>query len=157
MPADPAPAARPSSRRTKQLAKIKARRAELTKRREDMLDDVVSGCNYAFLAEKYKISLRTVRREVDRALDHRHLDRPDRYMRIQVDRLNHAIKAVDDAILHGDYHAVDALLKLVEKLDRYHGLARALAAVPDPTPLLPAPSAPLALTDTRVAKDHATL
>jgi hypothetical protein len=42
------PAAHPLSRRDK--------------RREEMLDDVVSGCSYACLAEKQKISVRTARR-----------------------------------------------------------------------------------------------
>jgi DNA-binding CsgD family transcriptional regulator len=148
MPA--APAARPLSRRDKQLARLKARRIELTKRREDMLDDIVSGCSYAYLAEKHKISVRTVRREVDRALDHRHLDRPDRYVRVQVERLTNAIKCIDRAILAGDYLAVDPLLKVIEKLDRYH-------ALPWPHPAaaparLQATSAPLALTDARDSK-----
>ncbi len=149
-------ASRPLSRRDKQLAKLKARRAELTARREDMLDDIVSGCSYAFLAQKHKISVRTVRREVDRALDHRHLDRPDRYVRVQVERLTVAIQCIDRAILNGDYLAVDPLLKVIEKLDRYHGLAWAPPAAPAP-PRLQASAAPLALSDARDSKDHSIL
>ena len=149
----PAPA-RPLSRRDKQLAKLKAHRAELTARREDMLDDVVSGCSYAFLAQKHKISVRTVRREVDRALDHRHLDRPDRYVRVQVERLANAIKSIDRAILDGDYLAVDPLLKVIEKLDRYHGLAWPQAPAAPAPPRLQAPAAPLALSDARDSKDQ---
>lgn len=145
---------RPSSRREKQRAKLKARRAELTARREDMLDDIVSGCSYAVLALKHKISVRTVRREVDRALDHRHLDRPDRYVRVQVERLTAAIHCIDQAIFEGDYHAVDPLLKVIEKLDRYHGLAWPHApASPAPARLQTA-AAPLALPDPRDSKDH---
>ena len=149
----PAAPARPLSRRDKQLARQKARRVELTARREDMLDDIVSGCSYAHLAQKHKISVRTVRREVDRALDHRHLDRPDRYVRVQGERLTNAIKAIDSAILDGDYLAVDPLLKVIEKLDRYHGLAWSHA------PASPAPgrlqaAAPLALPDARDSKDQ---
>ena len=146
--------AAPLSRRDKRLAKLKARRAELSQRREDMLDDIVSGCSYAYLAEKHKVSVRTVRREVDRALDHRHLDRPDRYVRVQVERLTNAIKAIDRAIVDGDYLAVDPLLKVIEKLDRYHGLARPQAVAPADPPRLQPPSAPLALADRRDIEDH---
>ncbi len=153
-----AAADRPISRRDKRLAKLKARRAELAKRREDMLDDVVRGCNYAVIAEKHDISVRTVRREVDRALDHRQLDRPDRYVRLQVERLTNALKTVDNALLHGDYLAVDPLLKLIEKLDRYHGFARHRSGDPLDAPLrLETRSAPLALTDGREdIKDHSS-
>jgi DNA-binding CsgD family transcriptional regulator len=139
------------SRRDKQLVKLKARRAQLTARREDMLDDIVSGCSYAHLAQKHKISVRTVRREIDRALDHRHLDRPDRYVRVQVQRLSAAIQCIDRAILDGDYLAVDPLLKVIEKLDRYHGLAWS----PSPMPArLQTAAAPLALADARDSKDQ---
>jgi len=144
----------PLSRRDKQLARLKARRVELTARREDMLDDIVSGCSYAFLAQKHKVSVRTVRREVDRALDHHHLVRPDRYVRVQVERLTGAIQCIDRAILDGDYRAVDPLLKVIEKLDRYHGLAWPHApAFPAPARLQTA-AAPLALADARDSEDQ---
>ncbi len=147
---------RPSSRREKQLAKLKARRAALGKRREDLLDELVSGCGYGFLAEKHGISVRTVRREVDRALDSRHLDRPDRYVRIQVERLTNALGTIDRALLQGDYLAVDPLLKVIEKLDHYHGFTRSRDPVERP-PRLEARSAPLALVDAREdSKDHLT-
>jgi hypothetical protein len=145
---------RPLSRREKQLAKLKARRVEVSKRREDMLDDIVSGCSHAYLAQKHKISVRTVRRELDRALDSRRLDRPDRYVRVQVERLTCAIRCIDRAIIDGDYLAVDPLLKVIEKLDRYHGLAWPHApATPTPARLQMA-AAPLALSDARDSKDQ---
>jgi len=144
----------PLSRRDKQLARLKVRRVELTARREDMLDDIVSGCSYAFLAQKHKVSVRTVRREVDRALDHHHLDRPDRYVRVQVERLTGAIQCIDRAILDGDYRAVDPLLKVIEKLDRYHGLAWPHAPVSPAPARLQTAAAPLALSDARDSKDQ---
>jgi hypothetical protein len=143
------PADRPS-RRKKQLAKRKDRRASLLERRTELLDNVVSGCSYLFLAQKYKISVRTVRREVDRALHYRDLDAPDRYVRLQVERLTYAIKSIDHALAQGDYHAVDPLLKVIEKLDRYHGVGRSRAAETAEAPKrLEAAAAPLALVDGR--------
>jgi hypothetical protein len=124
----------------------------LLERRTELLDNVVSGCSYLFLAQKYKISVRTVRREVDRALHYRDLDAPDRYVRLQVERLTLAIQTIDHALAKGDYHAVDPLLKVIEKLDRYHGInrPRPLGAA-EPPARLEAAAAPLALVDARQA------
>jgi hypothetical protein len=143
------PADRPS-RRKKQLAKRKDRRTSLLERRTELLDNVVSGCSYLFLAQKYKISVRTVRREVDRALHYRDLDAPDSYVRLQVERLTYAIKSIDHALAQGDYHAVDPLLKVIEKLDRYHGVGRSRPVEASEAPKrLEAAAAPLALVDAR--------
>ena len=49
-----------------------------------------------------------------------------------------------------DYHAVDPLLIAIEKLDRYHGVARRRPAdSPEPPPRLEAAVAPLALVYAR--------
>lgn len=130
--------AAPVSKRTKRPSKAQAARAKKAKRREDMLDMVVSGCDRAAIAWKYGVSLATVRREVDRAIDQRRLDAPARYVRLQVERLTKALQTVDRAIEEGDLASVDPLVKLVTALDRYHGLAGALAL---PPPHLPAPKA----------------
>jgi len=144
------PADRPS-RRKKQLAKQKERRSVLLERRAELLENVVSGCSYLFLAQQYKISVKTVRREVDRALHYRDLDAPDRYVRLQVERLTYAIKCIDHALAQGDYHAVDPLLKVIEKLDRYHGVGRSRTVeAPEAPPRLEAAAAPLALVDGRL-------
>ena len=144
------PADRPS-RRKKQLAKQKERRSVLLERRAELLENVVSGCSYLFLAQQYKISVKTVRREVDRALHYRDLDAPDRYVRLQVERLTYAIKCIDHALAQGDYHAVDPLLKVIEKLDRYHGVGRSRnLEAPEAPPRLEAAAAPLALVDGRL-------
>ena len=143
------PADRPS-RRKKQLAKQKERRSVLLERRAELLENVVSGCSYLFLAQQYKISVKTVRREVDRALHYRDLDAPDRYVRLQVERLTYAIKSIDHALAQGDYHAVDPLLKVIEKLDRYHGISRPPPPGAAEAPArLEAAAAPLALVDAR--------
>jgi hypothetical protein len=144
------PADHPSSRRKKQLAKLKERRADAAERRGHMLQELVTGGSYHYLAQKYGISVKTVRREVDRALHARDLDPPDRYVRLQVERLTYAISSIDHALSEGDYHAVDPLLKVIEKLDRYHGVARPRAVeAPGAPPRLEAAAAPLALVDGR--------
>ena len=66
-----------------------------------------------------------MRREVDKAIDQRRLDAPDRYARLQVTRLTKALRVVDDALELCDLKAVEPLVKIVGMLDRYHGLAAA--------------------------------
>jgi len=59
-------------------------------------------------------------------------------------------KTIDHALAQGDYHAVDPLLIAIEKLDRYHGIARRRPAdSPEPPPRLEAAVAPLALVYAR--------
>ena len=49
-----------------------------------------------------KVSPRTVRREVDRALEERRLDAPERYARLQVARLTKALRLADASIDQGE-------------------------------------------------------
>jgi hypothetical protein len=67
-----------------------------------------------------------------------------------VARIEKALLAADAAIERGDVRAVSQYLKVVAALDRYHGLATALAppepASPPAQPRLPAAAPPLALT-----------
>ena len=74
------------------------RRVSKAERREIMLELVVAGYEREFIAQELEVSLATVRREVDRAIDERRLDAPDRYVRLQVTRLTKALRVVDDAL-----------------------------------------------------------
>ena len=128
------PTPNPSSQRKKQVAATRARRWAHAERREDMLEDLAGGVEYAVIARKHGVSLKTVRREVGRGLDKRWIETPERHVRLQVERLTRALRAIDDALLAGDIAAVDPLLKVIEKLDRYHGVGS--PAQPPPPRLL---------------------
>ena len=141
------PAKTPASARPQQLAKTRARRAERAERRENMLDDAVSGVDRRVIATNYRVSLKTVYRKLNHALDQRRLDAPDRYVRLQVERLTRAVQAIDRVILDGEIEAVTHLLKVIDKLDRYHGLG--FAPVSFAAPPRPPTPAPLALTRER--------
>jgi hypothetical protein len=86
---------------------------------------VVAGYRRELIPQKSGASLATVRREVDRAIDQRRLDAPDRYPRLQVTRLTTSLRVVDDALELCDLKAVESLVKILGMLDRYHGLAAA--------------------------------
>ena len=129
----------PSARKL-QLSKTRALRAARAQRREDMLEDVVSGVERGVIAAKNKVSLKTVYREVNSALDQRRLEAPDHYVRLQVERLTRAVQSVDRAITDGDIDAIALLIKLTDKLDRYHGFGFAPVHIEPPARLPPPPA-----------------
>src|SRR5208337_4039595 len=82
---------------------------------------------------------------VDRALAERRLDAPDRYVHLQVARLMKALRLADAALDSGDLKAIGPLVKVVNALDRYHGLAALSSQPPAPTAVpCPPPAPPLA-------------
>ena len=83
------------SERARLRALAQKRRATKAERREIMFDLVVAGYQRELIAEKLCVSLKTVRREVEKAIDERRLDAPDRYVRLQVTRLTKALRLVD--------------------------------------------------------------
>jgi hypothetical protein len=142
------PAISPPSKRKQQLAKSRALRAERAQQREDMLEDVVSGVERTVIAMKYKVSHKTVYREVNRALDQRRLQAPDNYVRLQVERLTRCVQNIDRAVDDGHFEAIALLIKVMDKLDRYHGFGFAPVHI-EPPPRLAASVAPPALTRER--------
>jgi hypothetical protein len=141
MPTNDDPESPPPTRAQSRALAV-ARRAEKAMRREAVLNLVVSGYVRELIAEKLGVSVATVRREVDRAIGQRRLDAPDRYVRLQVTRLNKALLVVDHALAHGDIRAVEPLVRLCRRarpLSRAGGRRRdrrkrCRAAPPRPRP-----------------------
>ena len=105
---------------------------------------LAAGFTYEQIAEASKVSVATVRRELDRAIAQWRLDAPDHYIHLQVARLTKALRLVDIRVDRGQLAAV---APLIAALDRYHRLQDApkpAANAPLAGPPLPAP--PLALT-----------
>ena len=138
------------TKRQRQREATRAQRLAIAERRQTMFELIVSGPSYAAIARETGLSPSALRRDVDKAIAARRIDAPERYVHLQVARIEKALLAVDAAIERGDVRAVSQYLKTVAALDRYHGLAVALAP-PDPAsapvqPRLAAPAPPLALT-----------
>ncbi len=125
-------------------AERRTRQKQRIARREGVFDMIASGYDYEVIAATLEVSVATVRREFGRAIAERRLDAPERYARLQVARLNKALRIVDGRVDKGDLKAVAPLIRLVAALDRYHGLSPARPASQAPPLALPAP--PLALT-----------
>jgi hypothetical protein len=146
----PSPSGRAGAR-----AKRRARREARIAERQGYFELLAGGFTCSQIAEAAKVDLRTVQRAIDRAIDERRLDAPDRYAHLQVARLTKALRLADASIERGELKAVEPMIRVVAALDRYHGLgpgsapARPAAGEPPsaltPPPLaLPAP--PPALT-----------
>jgi hypothetical protein len=120
-------------------AQVRARRADRIARRERFFELMMSGHSYAQIARMARTSAATVRREIDRALAERRLDAPERFARVQVARLQKALKLAEAAIELGELKAVGIYLRAVAALDRYHELAGG------GPPSRPAKARPLAL------------
>ena len=136
------------SKRQRQRAATRGRRLATAERRRTVFELVVSGHSYESIARETGLSPSALRRDVGKAIAARAIEAPQRYIHLQVARIEKALLAADAAIERGDVRAVSQYLKVVAALDHYHGLAAALAP-PEPAPAqpsLPAPVPPLALT-----------
>ena len=129
------PLSKPSQRSV-----AKARREQKAELRRLSFEAFASGFPPATVARLRGVSVKTIRREIDRAIDERRLDAPERYVHIQVARLTKALRLADALVTRGEVKGVAPLIKAVVALDRYHGLkprarptcseARTIAAAP---------------------------
>ena len=130
----------------------KARKTAKLAWSQNSFDLLASGYTPEQIAEVRRVSIRTIRREIDSAIARRRLDAPERYVHLQVARLTKALRFADAALERGDLKAVRALVEVVAAMDRYHGLSdtfrdRASPGLPGPLELHApaAPSLPLKL------------
>jgi len=132
------------SARARMRKAARERREERARLRNDILALVVSGYAYETIADKLKLSVKTVRRATEKAVETRRLHSGAQFVHLQVMRLTKALHAVDLNLENGDLKADEPLLKVVAQLDKYHGLTW---ATPAPPLALAAP--PLALAAPR--------
>ena len=110
----------PQSRRQRERAEAKARKKARLAWSQSSFDLLASGYSPEQIAEVRKVSVRTIRREIDAAVARRRLDAPERYVHLQVARLTKALRFADAALERGDLKAVRALVEVVAAMDRYH-------------------------------------
>ena len=131
------------TKRQQQAAQSRARATARWERRELLLEGLAFGLDRVTLARQSGLSLKTVTREIDRALDERRGLNTERFVRLQTERVHRALGTVEVALKAGDARVVGALVQLLDKLDRYHGLESRMADQFAPA------AAPLALTRER--------
>jgi hypothetical protein len=132
----------PPSGRAGARARRRARREARIAECEGYFELLAAGYSCRQIAEAAKVDARTVKRAIDRAIDERRLDAPDRYVHLQVARLTKALRLAYASIERGELKAVGPMMRLVAALDRYHGLGDASAPLRQPASAPPAPLAP---------------
>ena len=121
-------------------AAAQARREAKADNREALFQALASGRTARQIADARKVSVRTIQREIDRAVAEKRLDAPERFVHLQVARLTKALRLANASIDRGELRAVAPLVKIVAALDRYHGLKQpqrpmtGAANPPDPAP-----------------------
>jgi hypothetical protein len=111
------------SGRARERAESKARKVAKVAWSQSSFDLLASGYSPEQIADVRKVSVRTIRREIDSAIARRQIDAPERYAHLQIARLTKALRFADAALERGDLKAVRALVQVVAAMDRYHGLS----------------------------------
>ena len=143
----------PSSRRADARKAAEAQREAKAAYREALFQALASGWTTRQIADARKVSVRTIQREIDRAVAQRRLDAPDRFVHLQVARLTKALRVADIRLDRGELAAVAPLVKVVAALDRYHRPMDPQSPVHAPPAALPLPAPPLALTQAAPSLD----
>ena len=108
-----------------------------------------AGVPIAEIALQEGLSVRRAREIIQETLSRREVDPPAGFVQLQVGRLSDAMMVAYAAMMEGNMHALDRVLRIVGELDRYHGFTGAAAqpavvatrtlAAPAPALALPAP------------------
>jgi len=111
-PSAPARASRLEARRTRAERDVK------------LFNLLKAGVPVAEVALQEGLSLKHTRALIREALARRALDPPAGFAQLQVGRLSDALMVAHTAMMEGNLHALDRVLRIVGQLDRYHGFAR---------------------------------
>jgi len=133
------------SERARMRAAARKRRERRARERADILELVISGYTYETIANRLKVSAKSVRRATAKAIEQRQLDGGAHYVQLQVLRLTKALRVVDLNLEEGDLKAVAPMLKVIAQLDKYHALNLPAPALAPAPPLLAPARPPLAL------------
>jgi len=109
-------------------------RARMTARRrgQTILDALISGRTLEAIADAERLTVRRVERLVHDALGRRPVAAADDYARLQIVRLEAMAGALAPRAADGEPPAIDRLLKILDRLDRYHGFASFAAPAVEP-------------------------
>ena len=122
---DPAPS---GSARADARAEARKRRAHFEKRREGCFALFAAGNTPHEIGKAMKVSAKSVRRWIGQAIRDRRLDAPEAYTQVQVARLMKMLCALDDQLGQGNIRVVGPMTKVIEALDRYHGIEAGIGA-----------------------------
>ena len=89
----------------------------------DMLDQIALGKSLDYIAEKRNYTRARVERYVCAQLKAISIRPAREYAKIQIRRLDALVDKLTEMANRGDLDAIDRLLKVIDRLDRYHGFS----------------------------------
>ncbi len=119
---------RAKSARSRRL-RLEARQAKAV-RNVRLFNLLKSGVPIAEIALQEGLSVRRAREVVQEMLERREVDPPAGFAQLQIGRLSDAMMVAYTAMMEGNMHALDRVLRIVGELDRYHGLGGARPSRP---------------------------
>lgn len=102
----------------------KAHAVDRAQRRQRVAVNLLAGMSYREIADALKVSPATICRDAESILEEwraARLDTADKWVSLQVKRLDRAINAVWGSVLGGDPTAIDRLQKLIDQQGRLLG------------------------------------
>jgi hypothetical protein len=113
-------------------APVRARTAAPARRGAQIVAALVSGRSVETIAEGERMTRKRVEALLRDELRRRRVAPPAEYARLQIVRLEAMAATLAPLAMNGDLPAIDRALKILDRLDRYHGFDKAVAADPDP-------------------------
>ncbi|WP_158817916.1 hypothetical protein [Methylocapsa sp. S129] len=89
-------------------------------RRDRIFARMLEGQSYQEIAAAEAITPRRVRQIIQAALQKDNVDPQTDFILVQIARLEAALRVIEQKVAEGKLSAVDRLVKVLEKLDRYH-------------------------------------
>ncbi|MBV8472022.1 MAG: hypothetical protein JO234_01285 [Hyphomicrobiales bacterium] len=105
-------------------APARARKAAPARRGPNILVALVAGAGVDAIAEKEGLSRKRVERLLRDELRRRWVAPAEDYARLQIARLEAMSARLAASAENGDLPAIDRMLKILDRLDRYHGFTR---------------------------------
>jgi hypothetical protein len=100
-------------------------------RRGRILARLREGWAYDEIAAQERLTAERVRQIVRKALKERIIDEEAEHAKLQLSRLQPAMRLAGEAIAEGDVKAIAPLMKVLDRLDRYQRTARAVQVYDD--------------------------
>ena len=113
-------------------APARARKAAPARRGREILAALVAGEGVDAIAAKQGLSRKRVETMLRDELRRRWAPPAEDYARLQIARLEAMSATLATSAESGDLPAIDRMLKILDRLDRYHGFGKAAAARVEP-------------------------
>ena len=106
------------------VASPRARKAASARRGPEILAALVAGESLDAIAQREALSCKRVEKVLRDELRRRWIAPPEDYARLQIARLETMSARLTPSAERGELPAIDRMLKILDRLDRYHGFSK---------------------------------